>query len=556
MIELANTKLTSATTPSAVAPSGLDQNSRETKDFGRILDRKTSANQGDTKQFGDKNAKGSAIAGKLPGGKNLPDPASDNATVDGKSTATTDKTGLTALVPDGEGQPDMATAFLSIVGAVSPVLSVTNTAPETMPTAPTLPTATDAPAAVVPVVATPVVTTTGASVTDSIVADALPKTAAPLQIENPAFAAAAPMALGEHIKPAGTQRASSDIPAPAAVPAATVVTAAPASKVAGDMAPASALTAQMIAPTLNPTANSQGNADAAIVATLTTPVAPVAKAVADAAVAAPATLQMTNAAWAAIANPAPQQDNHATAAKQIAALAQQAPAETDAPSLANLAAKPTAEPVSNFVRTAVTSDMPTKIDMSALTAGADLAQASLQQTVTSNSPTLAPAMPQSQPSQLAAVAAPNPNAVPVQDIAALVDRLVEARNAASQHSVHGSVAHSEFGRVSLRFDRSEAGLNVAMTSVDPDFNRAVQAALPVDRPAPAGDNPSQNSSGNSAQRSLDSGLTQQDRGAAAQQERSAQERSPQGRGTRSDADTDTTTRETGPAARKRGGVFA
>jgi hypothetical protein len=62
------------------------------------------------------------------------------------------------------------------------------------------------------------------------------------------------------------------------------------------------------------------------------------------------------------------------------------------------------------------------------------------------------------------------------DFATLVDRLVEAREAASPQTVHAAISHSEFGQVSLRFDQDASGLSVSMTSADPEFARAVQAS--------------------------------------------------------------------------------
>ena len=61
------------------------------------------------------------------------------------------------------------------------------------------------------------------------------------------------------------------------------------------------------------------------------------------------------------------------------------------------------------------------------------------------------------------------------DFAALVDRLVEARQAAVPQAIHAAVTHSDFGQVSLRFDQDANGLSVSMTSADPDFANAVQA---------------------------------------------------------------------------------
>jgi hypothetical protein len=62
------------------------------------------------------------------------------------------------------------------------------------------------------------------------------------------------------------------------------------------------------------------------------------------------------------------------------------------------------------------------------------------------------------------------------DFAELVDRLVEAREAASPDTVRAAISHSEFGQVSLRFDQDANGLSVSMTSADPDFAGAVQAS--------------------------------------------------------------------------------
>lgn len=62
------------------------------------------------------------------------------------------------------------------------------------------------------------------------------------------------------------------------------------------------------------------------------------------------------------------------------------------------------------------------------------------------------------------------------DFATLVDRLVEARQAAMPEAVHAAVRHSEFGQVSLRFDQDASGLSVSMTSPDPGFAKAVQAS--------------------------------------------------------------------------------
>ena len=86
----------------------------------------------------------------------------------------------------------------------------------------------------------------------------------------------------------------------------------------------------------------------------------------------------------------------------------------------------------------------------------------------------------------AAIGQPTP-----QDYAMLVDRLVEARDAAAPQSVQASIAHSDFGQVSLRFEQDGEGLAVAMTSADPDFARAVQAGAPAGMAQTAGEEPRQ-----------------------------------------------------------------
>lgn len=64
------------------------------------------------------------------------------------------------------------------------------------------------------------------------------------------------------------------------------------------------------------------------------------------------------------------------------------------------------------------------------------------------------------------------------DFAALVDRLIAARDAARPEGVNVAVHHAEFGQVSLHFRQDEGGLSVSMASADPDFAAAVQAAVP------------------------------------------------------------------------------
>ena len=103
--------------------------------------------------------------------------------------------------------------------------------------------------------------------------------------------------------------------------------------------------------------------------------------------------------------------------------------------------------------------------------------------------TAAPVLPVADGSaQAAAPAATVPGAAPTtgaelprQDFAALVERLVEARNAGAAQSTHASVQHAEFGQVSLKFQQDGRDLSVSMTSADPDFAIAAQAAMPADR---------------------------------------------------------------------------
>ncbi|MCX7865043.1 MAG: hypothetical protein N2423_08435, partial [Novosphingobium sp.] len=73
----------------------------------------------------------------------------------------------------------------------------------------------------------------------------------------------------------------------------------------------------------------------------------------------------------------------------------------------------------------------------------------------------------------------------VLDFAQLVDRLVEAREAAAPQLVRTAVQHAEFGRISLQFSSLPDHLRVTMASADPDFVPAAQAAAAL-AAAPAG----------------------------------------------------------------------
>ena len=78
----------------------------------------------------------------------------------------------------------------------------------------------------------------------------------------------------------------------------------------------------------------------------------------------------------------------------------------------------------------------------------------------------------------AASASPGALANPL-DLNAVIDRLVEVRQSAAGGRVQLSVAHDDFGAVGVRFEQAAgAGMvSVALTSADPGFAPAVQAAL-------------------------------------------------------------------------------
>jgi len=79
-------------------------------------------------------------------------------------------------------------------------------------------------------------------------------------------------------------------------------------------------------------------------------------------------------------------------------------------------------------------------------------------------------------------AEPAPGSAAPHDFAALVDRLVAAREAVQPQGATLTVAHAEFGPIELRFRHEAHGLAVALTSADPDFARAAAAAPPVNLP--------------------------------------------------------------------------
>ena len=65
---------------------------------------------------------------------------------------------------------------------------------------------------------------------------------------------------------------------------------------------------------------------------------------------------------------------------------------------------------------------------------------------------------------------------PPQDIAALVDRITEARAAAAPNTIRAALVHEDFGAVSLNFRSEASHIHVTLGSADPGFAPAVQAA--------------------------------------------------------------------------------
>ncbi len=162
-------------------------------------------------------------------------------------------------------------------------------------------------------------------------------------------------------------------------------------------------------------------------------------------------------------------------------------------------------------------------------------------------------------------AAPTTGSVPQSghDFAALVDRLVEAREAASPGSVSAAISHSEFGKVSLRFDQDAKGLSVAMSSADPDFAKAVQAS--------AASSQSQSSSDNGSNTQREDAQSQQQQhaaGSAMSQQQSQAQSSASGGGDRNERGAQTQAGGTGngrasgqesqndTTAETRGGIYA
>lgn len=184
---------------------------------------------------------------------------------------------------------------------------------------------------------------------------------------------------------------------------------------------------------------------AAAIALGTKPAAPAARSV---------TAQIKLAPVAAQDAPAPVADNGTQPLAPIATAAEPR-AEHPAPALRGAAAERTAQPAERVIPEFAAAPVLPVADASAQAA--------------------APAIPG---------VAPATGAEPArQDFAALVERLVEARNAGAAQSTQASVQHAEFGQVSLKFQQDGGDLSVSMSSADPDFAIAAQAAMPADRQA-------------------------------------------------------------------------
>ena len=98
-------------------------------------------------------------------------------------------------------------------------------------------------------------------------------------------------------------------------------------------------------------------------------------------------------------------------------------------------------------------------------------------------------LPSAMPSALPTPVQPTTTAAPLLsasprplDFAALVDRLVAAREAVQPPGALLTVAHAEFGPVELRFRHDERGLAVSLASAAPDVVRIAAAATPLQVP--------------------------------------------------------------------------
>lgn len=323
---------------------------------------------------------------------------------------------------------------------------------------------------------------------------------AALPVAEPALAQPAPLAVLALLQP----------PAPS--------TAAPveASQTSGTAAPQSAPTAQ---PRTAPVAKTE------------TPAVPVL------AVAAPpvptAALVQVAAPVAAMAAPVQFQ---VRARQSMASEAARVQPTSDAPPASP--ATPTASPI-DLLRSRAPAELAPVLPVGPALAAAPLAEA-----------------PQGAPLAAAAPAAPARAETPM-DFTQLVDRLVEARDAARPQAIEAAVAHAEFGRVSLRFAQGDDGLSVTMASADPDFARVAQSAAAAVPPPPASA-PATSDSGAQGQASAQrqdaaAGHNPQQR---APSEQRAEQRPEQNNDSRSAATARAQSDDAGDASDVRGGIFA
>lgn len=154
--------------------------------------------------------------------------------------------------------------------------------------------------------------------------------------------------------------------------------------------------------------------------------------------------------------------------------------------------------------------------------------------------------------------AANPVAPARADIAQLVDRLVEARDAAqagqSAPVVHAALRHVEFGAVNLTITAANDRIDVSLTSPDPDFARTVQAATPLSSAQTGTDTgsnpaPSNGHSGGTSAQASGQGQTGHQAQRPAQSQRGEDPRSAQ-------PHQDTADRDAAPADPRRRGILA
>jgi Meckel syndrome type 1 protein len=150
-----------------------------------------------------------------------------------------------------------------------------------------------------------------------------------------------------------------------------------------------------------------------------------------------------------------------------------------------------------------------------------------------------------------------------QDIAALIDRIVEARAAAAPDAVRAALVHEEFGSVSLRLRTQDSHIQVTLGSADPGFAPAVHAAAAAsftgqsqgeadrrEQSAPQPHHPAGHDA--SAQNAATSQQQQSSRNPASTGERTPSRDNGPGRSASEQAQQS----QTAPAPDRRGGIYA